>query len=732
MALRGRIDGVFEGMLRGWLWDPDQPAEQFFAELALDGRPLARLRANRPRADLERIGFGEGAGGFEYPLPIEAQDGGLHELSLVAEQQWLTIPIDRLSVVIPPRLHLLRGRVDRVQAGQCQGWVWDGARPDKPVLVHVVHEGLLLAQQLADRRRPDLVRAGIGGGAHGFALDLALLSPAPAPGAMLELRCVGAHGDWLLGEVPMPDQPRLERIAAPRRPAQGLSRRDILAAARKAEGERDYAAAARQLDAGLLAFPDDFDLLSIRARVHLSQQELEPAERLARAALKRSPGHPRAMLLLARIVTALGRHEEAVVFWAGIGPQDGAFRERLNKRSRSLLALGRPAEALAELAMALNSRPDDAETIRHMAEAAEGAGAPRSALSHWRRLLALAPEDRAAQERVAALQLQLAPPPPEALPSPLANPDLRDWRGPLEGRSEREAVWPSPGLALRSLGGRLSFTPVAPQQRRPGELPGYGLLLQADRGGAELSFALSAEAGAGGLRMGLEVTAAPESEGLGLLLLLRRVAADGSEAGQRVLRRLRLEARPRLHRFDMALNEEEIRALRASGVELVLRLLGPGSLQLHPPRPLSRLRTSPPPAQGFESLELPFAVPPAARPADALTELACPFTSIAIAAPPEAVAMTIEGVLSRTAAPFECVLTAEPDWPPALIEALQALALRDPRFRLLPLGAPAATGWVALIEAPPPAEPDWLFTLHQKAVGRGRSEAQGVMLEWCG
>jgi len=733
MALRGRIDGVFDGVVRGWLWDPDRPQHSFEAELFMDGHSLGRPRADLPRADLEGAGFGEGGPGLEFALPIAAQDGGVHVLRLEAEQG---VMLDEMSLLIPRRLHMLRGRVERVLQGKCLGWAWDRARPNEAVEVELIHAGEVCAQQQAEVHRPDLARARIGDGRHGFAIDLATLNPRPPVGAEIELRCAARFGEWPLGRFVMPEvlansAPVLP--AGPRRarlPA--LSRRDYLDAARKAEAERNFHQAARLLDAGLATNPDDFDMLSIRARIHLAQQELEPAEHLARAALEVSPGHPRASLLLARISTALGRHGDAVDFWARIGPADSAYRERLNKRPRSLLALGRPGEALGEVAMAVRARPDDVEALRLRAETAEAAGAPRAALSHWLRVLARFPEDRTALERAAALRENLAPPPPEALPSPLVNPDLRDWRGAIEGVAQLEPVWPADGLALRSLGGLLSFSPVEPRHRRPGELPGYGLLLRAEDGGAEAAFALGPEAAFGGYRMGLEASAAPGSAGLEMILSLRHLGDD--LAGERCLECLRLEERARLYRFDLRLTEEEDCVLRADGLQLVLRWPQAGIVQLRPPRPLSRLRQASQAAAGFETPGLDLALLPGrawAAPDDALMDLACPFTSIAIVAPKEALAATIQAVVSGTATPFECVLTLEPAWPDVLVEMLRRMAALEPRLRLLPAGAPSPAGWVALIEAPPQGGRHWLSALHQSAGAGSKAEAPGVLLEWC-
>jgi tetratricopeptide (TPR) repeat protein len=746
MALRGRMDGVLNGALRGWLWDPDRPTEPLLGQILLDGQPIARFRAELPRADLEAIGFGAGGAGFELPLPAAAQDGKMHELCLVAEDQWLSITADRLALVIPRRLHMLRGRIERMTAGQCRGWVLDQMRPDQPVWVEILEDGRLIGQQLAQQPRADLRQWGMDQGHHGFAINLAALNPRPMPGKRLQLRCSGSSAgaaavdiigewNWMLGEVEMPALP-LTPTTAPsallvqQRPAAvRVSQRDLLAAARKAEGERDHAEAARLLEAGLLEDPENFDLLSIRARIHLAQQEFESAERLARAALRRSPGHPRAVLILARVMTALGRHEEAVAFWASIAAEDRAFRERLIRRSQSLLALARPGEAMAELAQALEARPEDPEIARRMAETAEAAGAPRAALAHWRRLLVLAPQDGLAEERMAALRAQLASPTVEPLPSPLTHPTLREWRGPLAGTAAAGAVGPSPGLTLRALGGQLHHTPVAPRQRRLGELPTYGLQLRAEGGGGEACFALAGEATGDGLRMGMEVT--PASPGLVLVLALRRLGPDGAPVHERLLRQIRLAPRQQMLRFDLSLDAAEASALRSAGMELVVRLPGQGACELHPPWPLSHLLSPVESERGFESATLPFAPPRVKELSDPLIELGCPFTSITIMTPPPALAETVNRVLHGTAAPFECILAEAADWPPEITRELRRMAAADPRLRLLPPGAPSATGWVALMEGPPPGGADWLAALHERAMLDGRAEAPGVLLEWC-
>lgn len=689
--MRGRIDGIFEGVLRGWAWDPARPGHRLTLRLLVDGGLLTPLTAALPRADLEQAGMGDGRHGLEFALPLRFQDGAPHEIAL--ETWWYDklVTLDAVTPHIPRRLHMLRGRLEGVAKGRLRGWAWDQARPEAAVALELRRGEEVLARVAADRFRTELAHGGIGGGAHGFELDLAGLAPA---GQELELRCSAEFGEWSLGRVTVP-----EAAGAPAGP---LPRRHFLDEARQAEAQQDPAAAARILEHGLRLHPGDFDLLVLRARVLLALQQWEAAEEAARQALALQPDHAAPSVLLARLTGTLERHGEAAGHWSRITPQDSAWRERLTRRPRHLAALGRTAEALAELALAARHRPDDPALAKGLADAAEALGALGAARAHLRRLVELAPGDRAAAARLAALDRRLAGDGPEAPASPLVNPALRDWLGPVAGVVEGEALV-APGLVLR--GAALRFAATAPRERRPGELPGYGLRLEAV-GGAEAEFALAPGLpGATGLRMGLELEGA---DGLAVTLLLRR---DGEP--DHPLLEARAERRPRLLRFDLP-------PVRDGA--LVLRLEGPGALVMHPPRPFSRLGAA---AQGLEvrGFEAPglagrLAPPPRRAPrAEGIAEIGLPFTTIEIAPPPGAMTDTLRAVLDATA-PFECVL------------AEGAATIADPRIRILPRAAPPAEGWVARVEAPPRGGAGWLAALHREAAAAGSASAPGVTLEW--
>jgi hypothetical protein len=64
----------------------------------------------------------------------------------------------------------MEGFVDRVLAGEIQGWAFDPNKPNRRVHITARCEGEIIAETLADLPRKDLTRGGKGDGKHGFTL----------------------------------------------------------------------------------------------------------------------------------------------------------------------------------------------------------------------------------------------------------------------------------------------------------------------------------------------------------------------------------------------------------------------------------------------------------------------------------------------------------------------------------------------------------------------------------
>lgn len=85
----------------------------------------------------------------------------------------------------------------------------------------------------------------------------------------------------------------------------------------------------------------------------------EMAVRHLRRGLELVPGDVQLRRLLARDLSDLGRHAEALEVWGGLIEQDPQDREALSGRVRTFLAMGSPAQAAADTAALRALLPDD-------------------------------------------------------------------------------------------------------------------------------------------------------------------------------------------------------------------------------------------------------------------------------------------------------------------------------------------------------------------------------------
>lgn len=85
----------------------------------------------------------------------------------------------------------------------------------------------------------------------------------------------------------------------------------------------------------------------------------EMAVRHLRRGLALVPGDVQLRRLLARDLGQLGQYDEALRAWGSLIAQEPHDLEALAGRVRTLLAMGRPAQALADTAVLLQLRPDD-------------------------------------------------------------------------------------------------------------------------------------------------------------------------------------------------------------------------------------------------------------------------------------------------------------------------------------------------------------------------------------
>ena len=68
----------------------------------------------------------------------------------------------------------LRGNLENVEDALIEGWAQNPDRPEVPVCLDVLVDGVVIAQTLANRQRNDLRDAGVGSGCHGFSVRVAV------------------------------------------------------------------------------------------------------------------------------------------------------------------------------------------------------------------------------------------------------------------------------------------------------------------------------------------------------------------------------------------------------------------------------------------------------------------------------------------------------------------------------------------------------------------------------
>lgn len=81
--IRGRIDAIDGGMIFGWAFDESHPEDRLDVRILHAGQEIGRVTADRPRADLKRLGVGQGTHAFACALP-EGLDTDISGLTAIA------------------------------------------------------------------------------------------------------------------------------------------------------------------------------------------------------------------------------------------------------------------------------------------------------------------------------------------------------------------------------------------------------------------------------------------------------------------------------------------------------------------------------------------------------------------------------------------------------------------------------------------------------------------------
>jgi Flp pilus assembly protein TadD len=589
--MRGRIDGMTGEMLRAWAWDPARPRERLLALLVIDGYKSDIVVGDQPRQDLAGAGIGDGAHGIRYTVPGHLCTEATREVSLqVVDADGGMVEVDRRLISFTRQNAWLAGRVEGFRRGRCTGWAWDQRDGTRRLKVQAVWKGEVVATELADRERKDLLSAGIGDGAHAFEIALPpSVWQAPDPNEVLTIQTADGQE---IGTIRLPENDLLKSLV------------DL---GRQAEREGDHATAIKNLEEALRLSPDNVDALWVRARIAAGQGDTEKARALATQAFDLHPSHARAVVILGRLAHNEGNYEEALGYWQQVQPGDSAFRESLIKAGRALMRLGRPVEVLAPVRRALSLNPDDIDAHRLLADAHLAIGSVALAAKHLRALAAAQPADR---KIAGQLQKVTGVEPRKSAPLSLEfleNPTMHDWQGPGEGAvtapSER-----ANGVVLRPAErrGSVSFLVSEPQEFRAGELPHYGLRVTGSGTAAELAFRFRKDVAPllmTGLRLYVETRAA--GDGTPAPMDVQLLVRVGGRDVRRTLLSCQARKRAKMEAFDLVLTDAEAAALEAGDAWLVLRVAAGRAALLRAPRPLLKIEPEQPRTTGYEGPPLP-------------------------------------------------------------------------------------------------------------------------------
>ena len=177
-AVVGWVDGVHRGQIRGWALDPAAPTSRLIVEAVGEkGQLIARVLADRYRADVHKAGYGDGHHGFAVRFDDLIAPG---KARFLCRRSNIELPGELRCAVSVPGKHGTRTieragyflHLDRLPGGSClTGWAVDRRSPDERRQLRLRAGRRPLAVQRATLFRPDSIERN-SDGFHGFSLPL--------------------------------------------------------------------------------------------------------------------------------------------------------------------------------------------------------------------------------------------------------------------------------------------------------------------------------------------------------------------------------------------------------------------------------------------------------------------------------------------------------------------------------------------------------------------------------
>jgi hypothetical protein len=167
MTVFGCVERVNRERIVGWVTEEAHPVRRHVVEVYVRDRQVAAAPATVERQEVaRRLGGKRTDIGFEILLPY----------GTMLDTDQMSVRVVGCDVALPIANGATRpeGVLDFLAGTAIGGWAWHTGRPSERVTVNVKHKGRQVASVVADGFRQDLFEAGVGDGAHGFMIDLAV------------------------------------------------------------------------------------------------------------------------------------------------------------------------------------------------------------------------------------------------------------------------------------------------------------------------------------------------------------------------------------------------------------------------------------------------------------------------------------------------------------------------------------------------------------------------------
>lgn len=159
-VVKGGIDIFGPTRIKGWLVDVGEPSKVLTLQIVRGYKVLLEIPADQERADLSSFMPEHNKHGFDATLPPLGIDNPLQVRFVAKDYNFeLKLPTAWSPTIV---------QIDRVNDSLIAGWAWNAFEPDRHIQLRIFHDRDELGYVIANERRLDLAKGGIGGGDHAF------------------------------------------------------------------------------------------------------------------------------------------------------------------------------------------------------------------------------------------------------------------------------------------------------------------------------------------------------------------------------------------------------------------------------------------------------------------------------------------------------------------------------------------------------------------------------------